>query len=87
MVTATATITTTERRTPGMRALQISGTALIAIGLWTIIRPPSYAREESVFRLGDLEAKMQQEHHVPEWVGGTALGAGFVLLAFGLKKR
>jgi hypothetical protein len=70
-----------------MRALQISGTILIAIGLWIILRPPSYSREESVFRLGDLEAKMQQEHRVPGWAGGIALGAGVVLLVVGLKKR
>jgi hypothetical protein len=69
-----------------MRAL-ISGAVLIAIGLWIIIRPPSYTREESVIKLGDLEAKMQQEHHVPAWLGGIALGAGGVLLIVGLKKR
>jgi hypothetical protein len=70
-----------------MRALQISGPVLIAIGLWIIIRPPSYSREESVFKLGDLEAKVQQEHHIPEWLGGMALGAGVVLLVVGVKRR
>jgi hypothetical protein len=69
-----------------MRAL-ISGAVLIAIGLWIIIRPPSYTREESVIKLGDLEAKMQQEHYVPGWVGGIALGAGGMLLVVGLRKR
>ncbi|HWW78286.1 MAG TPA: hypothetical protein VNY82_01740 [Steroidobacteraceae bacterium] len=70
-----------------MRALQISGLVLVAIGLWVIIRPPSYSREESVFKLGELEAKMQREHSVPGWVGGLALGAGLVLVVVGLKKR
>jgi hypothetical protein len=70
-----------------MRALQISGLVLVAIGLWVIIRPPSYSREESVFKLGELEAKMQREHSVPGWVGGLALGAGVVLVVVGLKKR
>jgi hypothetical protein len=70
-----------------MRALQISGAVLIVIGLWMVIRPPSYSREERVFKLGDIEAKMQQEHPVPEWVGGMALGAGLVLLVVGTKKR
>ena len=48
-----------------MRALQISGVVLIAIGLWIIIRPPSYSREESVLKFGDIEAKMQEQHTVP----------------------
>ena len=69
-----------------MRALQVSGAALIVIGLWLMIRPPSYSREESVFKVGDIEAKMRQEHPVPGWVGGLALGAGLVLLVVGLRK-
>jgi hypothetical protein len=30
---------------------------------------------------------MRQEHLVPGWVGGMALGAGVVLFAVGLKRR
>jgi hypothetical protein len=37
-------------------------------------------------KLGDIEAKVQQQHAVPGWVGGLALGAGAVLIVFGLKK-
>ncbi|TLZ34856.1 MAG: hypothetical protein E6K24_12640 [Gammaproteobacteria bacterium] len=70
-----------------MRAVQVSGAVLIVIGLWMVIRPPSYSREESVFKLGDVEAKMQQERQVPGWVGGMALGAGLVLLVVGSKSR
>jgi hypothetical protein len=39
-----------------------------------------------VVKLGDIEAKMQQQHTVPGWVGGLALGAGAVLVVFGLRK-
>jgi hypothetical protein len=70
-----------------MRPLQISGLVLIAIGLWLIIRPPSYSREESVFKLGDIEAKVNQQRSVPGWVGGMVLGAGLVLLVVGVKRR
>jgi hypothetical protein len=70
-----------------MRALLISGLVVIVIGLWIIIRPPSYSREESVFKFGDLEAKMQQQRLVPGWAGGMALGAGLVLVIIGLQKR
>lgn len=69
-----------------MRAVQISGAILIAVGLFLIIKPPSYTREESVIKLGDLEAKVQQQHTVPSWVGGALLGAGCVLVVVGLKK-
>ena len=70
-----------------MRAIQVSGAVLIVIGVWMVMRPPSYSREESVFKLGDVEAKMQQERQVPGWVGGMALGAGLVLLVVGSKSR
>jgi len=70
-----------------VRAMQVSGAVLIVIGVWMVIRPPSYSREESVFKLGDVEAKMQQERQVPGWVGGMALGAGLVLLVVGSKSR
>jgi len=70
-----------------VRVVQIVGAILIAAGLFMIIRPPSYSREESVFKLGDLEAKVQQQHSVPGWMGGIALGAGLVLVVLGLKRR
>jgi hypothetical protein len=70
-----------------MRALQIVGVVLIVIGLWVILRPPSYSHEESVLKLGQVEAKVQREHPVPGWAGGIALGAGIVLLAVGFRKQ
>jgi len=70
-----------------MRALQIIGAILIAIGLWVLIRPPSYTREHSVLKLGDVEARVQHEQPVPGWAGGIALGTGAVLLVIGLKRR
>ena len=69
-----------------MRALQIPGLVLIVIGLWLIIRPPSYSHDETVLKFGDVEAKMQQQRIIPGWVGGVALGAGVVLVVFGLRK-
>jgi drug/metabolite transporter (DMT)-like permease len=70
-----------------MRVLAISAIVLILAGVWIIVRPPSYSQEERVFKLGDIEAKMQQQHPVPGWIGGIALGAGAVLLVVGLRKR
>jgi drug/metabolite transporter (DMT)-like permease len=70
-----------------MRASLVAGLVLIAAGIFLILRPPHYASEQSVFKLGDLEAKVQQERALPGWVGGTVLGAGVVLLGAGLFKR
>ena len=69
-----------------MRALLITGLVLVVIGLWILIRPPSYSHDQTVVKFGDIEAKMQQQQTVPGWVGGIALGAGAVLVVFGLRK-
>jgi len=70
-----------------MRAVPIAGAVLAAAGLFLLIKGGSYTREESVFRVGGFEAKMQRQRSIPEWVGGLALGAGAVLVVVGLKRR
>ena len=52
-----------------MRAMRISGAVLIAVGLFVLIKPPSYSREESVLKVGDIEAKLQEQRTIPSWVG------------------
>jgi hypothetical protein len=70
-----------------VRGVLIAGCVLGLLGLFIVVRGLSYTREESVFKLGGLEAKMKQERQVPQWLGGVALGAGVVLVVAGLKKR
>jgi hypothetical protein len=70
-----------------MRILSVSGLVLIAVGLYLILRPPHYMGDQSVFKFGNIEATMQRERTLPGWVGGAALGAGVVLLGFGLSRR
>jgi hypothetical protein len=70
-----------------MRIALIAGLVLAALGAFSLVKGISYTREESVFKFGGLEAKMQQERRLPEWIGGVALGAGVVLIVVGLKKR
>jgi hypothetical protein len=69
-----------------VRAVQVAGAVLIAVGLFMIVRPPTYPHEERVFKVGELEAKVQERRTVPGWVGGVLLGAGCVLVIAGLKK-
>ena len=66
-----------------MRIQQIVGALLIAGGLFVLIKAPSYSSDKSVFKIGDLEAKVAQEHAIPPWAGGVALAAGVVLIVVG----
>jgi hypothetical protein len=70
-----------------MRILQIVGAILIAGGLFVLIKSPSYSSDKSVFKLGDVEAKVSQEHAIPPWAGGVALAAGVVLVVVGIRKQ
>jgi hypothetical protein len=70
-----------------MRVSLLAGAILTAIGVFVIVKGVSYSKEESVFKLGGIEAKVQQERRIPQWTGGIALGAGLVLVVTGLMKR
>jgi hypothetical protein len=70
-----------------MRLMQVSGSVLIVIGVWIVLQPPSYSREDSVFKLGNIEATVRREHPLPPWVGGGVAGTGLVLLVLGLIRR
>jgi hypothetical protein len=54
-----------------MRALQILGAILILGGLFVLIKAPSYSSDKSVLKIGDVEAKVSQEHAIPPWIGGA----------------
>jgi drug/metabolite transporter (DMT)-like permease len=69
-----------------MRILQIVGALLIAGGLFVLIKAPSYSSDKSLFKIGDVEAKVAQEHAIPPWAGGVALAAGVVLIVVGARK-
>jgi hypothetical protein len=69
-----------------MRIMQIVGIILIAGGLFVLIKTPSYTSDKSVFKIGDVEAKVAQEHAIPPWIGGAALAAGVLLIVTGARK-
>jgi drug/metabolite transporter (DMT)-like permease len=70
-----------------MRILQILGVILIAGGLFILIKAPSYSSDKSLFKVGDVEAKVSQDHTIPPWTGGAALVAGVVLIVAGARKK
>jgi drug/metabolite transporter (DMT)-like permease len=70
-----------------MRVVQILGALLIAGGLYILIKTPSYSTDKSLFKVGGVEATVQQAHEIPAWGGGVALAAGVVLVVVGSRKR
>jgi hypothetical protein len=69
-----------------MRALQILGAILILGGLFVLIKSPSYSSEKSLLKIGDVEAKVSQEHAIPPWLGGAGVVAGVILIVVGARK-
>jgi hypothetical protein len=70
-----------------MRSALIAGIVLAALGAFVLIKGLNYTREESVFKLGGVEATVKQRQAVPQWIGGVALGAGAVMIVVGLMRK
>jgi hypothetical protein len=70
-----------------MKVVQVIGALLIAAGLYVLIKGASYPSEKSLFKVGDVEAKIEQHHDIPPWVGGVGIAAGVVLVVIGIGKR
>jgi hypothetical protein len=54
--------------------------------LFVLIKSPSYSSQRSVLKIGDVEAKVSQEHAIPPWAGGAAVVVGVVLIVVGARK-
>jgi hypothetical protein len=72
---------------PAMKVLQIIGALLIAAGLYVLIQGASYPSDKSLFKVGGVEAKIEERHTVPPWVGGVGIAVGVVLVVVGIGKR
>lgn len=69
-----------------MRVLQIIGVLLILGGAFVLLKSPSYSSDKSVLKIGNVEAKVSQQHAIPPWVGGAAAVVGVVLIVVGARK-
>ena len=69
-----------------MRLLQVLGAILILGGLFVLVKSPPYSSEKSVLKIGDVEAKVSQQHSIPPWAGGAAVVVGVVLIVVGARK-
>jgi hypothetical protein len=69
-----------------MRIMQVVGLILILGGLFVLIKSPSYSSDKSLFKIGDVEAKVAERHDIPPYVGGIAIAAGVALMVVGARK-
>ncbi|MGH7517474.1 MAG: hypothetical protein ACREOC_08395 [Gemmatimonadales bacterium] len=70
-----------------MRPLTLAGIALIAVGLFVAVRGVSYRSERSVFKVGEIEASIQEERAVPPWAGVVGVVAGVLLILADRRRR
>jgi drug/metabolite transporter (DMT)-like permease len=70
-----------------MRIIQVMGALLIAGGLYVLIASPTYSSDKSLFKVGEVEARVRQDRVIPPWAGGAALAAGLVLVVTGARRR
>jgi hypothetical protein len=69
-----------------MRIIQVIGVLLIAGGLYVLIASPTYSSDKSLFKVGEVEARVRQDHEIPPWAGGAAVAAGLVLVVAGARR-
>ncbi|HEX4325572.1 MAG TPA: hypothetical protein VH105_02080 [Burkholderiales bacterium] len=67
-----------------MKSIVVSGIALIVIGI-ALLGQYSYTTEDSIFKLGPIEAKAERQHTfaLPPAVGWALMAGGIVVLVVG----
>jgi hypothetical protein len=69
-----------------MRIVQVLGVLLLAGGLYVLLKSPTYSSDKSLFKVGQVEARVREDHEIPPWVGGAAVAAGLVLVVVGARR-
>jgi hypothetical protein len=69
-----------------MRPLTLAGIALVAAGLFVAVRGVSYRTDRSVFKVGEIEASIQEERAIPAWAGAAGVIVGVVLILAGRRR-
>jgi hypothetical protein len=67
--------------------IQVMGALLIAGGLYVLIASPTYSSDKSLFKVGEVEARVREDHAIPPWAGGAGIAAGLVLVVAGARRR
>jgi hypothetical protein len=70
-----------------VRPLTLAGIALVAAGLFVAVRGASYRTDRSVFKVGEIEATIQQERAIPPWAGAAGVIVGVLLILADRRRR
>lgn len=70
-----------------MRLGTLIGTVLLIVGAFIGVRGLNYSTHRSVVKIGDFEAKVEEQRTVPVWVGGVIFFAGLGLIGYSLSRR
>lgn len=70
-----------------MRALMLIGILLVGVGGYVVFKGMSYRSEKTVVKVGEFEAKVEQQRSIPAWAGGLAIVGGVALVVAGARKR
>jgi drug/metabolite transporter (DMT)-like permease len=73
-------------RRPRMRIVQVIGALLIAGGLYVLVKSPTYSSDKSLFKVGQVEARVREDHEIPPWAGGAGVAVGLVLVVAGARR-
>ena len=71
-----------------MKSVIYAGIALIVVGI-IALGQYSYTTEESIFKLGPIEAKAEKQHTLsaPPAVGWSLLAGGIIVLVVGAMRK
>ena len=67
--------------------LIIAGVLVVALGIAGITGALHYKQDKEVVRIGDLSAKTEETHGIPQWLGIAAIVIGGVLVVGGATRK
>ena len=70
-----------------MRLGTVIGAVLLVVGAFIGLRGLNYSTQRSVVKIGEFEAKVEEQRTVPLWVGGVIFLAGLGLIGYSLSRR
>jgi hypothetical protein len=70
-----------------MRVGTILGVVLLIVGAIIGLRGLKYTTNRSVLKVGEFEAKVEEDRVVPVWVGGVLVLAGLGIIAYSQARK